>query len=102
MGSEKYPDENAFDKFASSHGGYTNAHTDAEATVFSFDIKPRFLRAALDIFANFFIAPLLKADWYDQPQQHQSAYAEHCAHTKVSLLLPPFFFGCPALCITSV
>ena len=31
MGSAKYPDENAFDIFIKQHGGYTNAHTDAES-----------------------------------------------------------------------
>ena len=30
MGSEKYPDENAFDAFIKKHGGSTNAFTDSE------------------------------------------------------------------------
>jgi secreted Zn-dependent insulinase-like peptidase len=30
MGTEKYPDENAFDTFIKKNGGYANAHTDSE------------------------------------------------------------------------
>ena len=30
MGSEKYPDENAFDAFIKKHGGSDNASTDCE------------------------------------------------------------------------
>ena len=30
MGSEKYPDENAFDAFIKKHGGSTNAFTSCE------------------------------------------------------------------------
>ena len=30
MGSEKYPDENAFDSFIKKHGGSDNASTDCE------------------------------------------------------------------------
>ena len=39
MGSEKYPDENSFDRFVNLGGGYDNAHTDTETTVFYFDIQ---------------------------------------------------------------
>lgn len=30
MGSRKYPSEDAFDKFVTKHGGFSNAHTDME------------------------------------------------------------------------
>ena len=30
MGSEKFPDENAFDTYMKRNGGYGNAHTDSE------------------------------------------------------------------------
>lgn len=39
MGSEKYPDENSFDKFVTLNGGYDNACTDAETTVFYFECQ---------------------------------------------------------------
>ena len=28
MGSEKFPDENAYDEYIQQHGGFTNAFTD--------------------------------------------------------------------------
>ncbi len=39
MGSKKYPDENGFDKFTADHGGYSNAHTHSEKTVYHFEIQ---------------------------------------------------------------
>ena len=33
MGSQKYPDENAFDAFIKKHGGSDNASTDCERVI---------------------------------------------------------------------
>ena len=44
MGSDKYPDENSFDKFISLGGGFDNAHTDCETTVFYFDVQRKKFR----------------------------------------------------------
>jgi len=60
MGSEKYPDENQYSAFLSQHGGRSNAYTAAENTNYHFDITPQHLDEALDIFAQFFVAPLLR------------------------------------------
>ncbi|KAL7043714.1 hypothetical protein ACKWTF_001634 [Chironomus riparius] len=62
MGSEKYPKENEFDQFVSSHGGYDNAYTESQYTVFHFDIIEKHLAGALDRFANLFISPLMSLD----------------------------------------
>lgn len=62
MGSEKYPNENIFDSFICKHGGSDNAHTDTERTVFLLEIQPEHFADALDIWAQFFISPLLKYD----------------------------------------
>uniref|UniRef100_K3WX23 Nardilysin n=1 Tax=Globisporangium ultimum (strain ATCC 200006 / CBS 805.95 / DAOM BR144) TaxID=431595 RepID=K3WX23_GLOUD len=62
MGSDKYPDENEFEAFLSTHGGYSNGATECESTRYVFEIGPRHLRHALDMFAQFFIAPLFKQD----------------------------------------
>lgn len=59
MGSEKYPGENEYDEFVSEHGGSTNAWTDAEATVFHFDVLPEAFPKALDIFAHCLAQPRL-------------------------------------------
>lgn len=62
MGSEKYPDENDYDAFLSSNSGASNACTEEEATTYHFDCAPAALEGALDRFAQFFVAPLVKAD----------------------------------------
>ncbi|DBA04214.1 TPA: hypothetical protein N0F65_004322 [Lagenidium giganteum] len=62
MGSAKYPDENEFEAFLSTHGGYSNGSTECEVTRFLFEVSPQFLQPALDMFAQFFIAPLFKRE----------------------------------------
>ncbi|EFN52789.1 hypothetical protein CHLNCDRAFT_138430 [Chlorella variabilis] len=69
MGSERFPDENDYDAFLTAHGGSSNACTEEECTTFHFDVKPDTLRPALDRFAQFFIAPLIKADALDREVQ---------------------------------
>jgi hypothetical protein len=59
MGSAKYPTENAYDAFMTKHGGNDNAYTEMEHTVYHFDIPQEHLPKALDIFAQFFIHPLM-------------------------------------------
>jgi len=62
MGSQKYPDENQYSAFLSQHGGSSNAYTAAENTNYQFQITPDYFEQALDIFAQFFVSPLLKAE----------------------------------------
>mmetsp|Transcript_42106 Transcript_42106/g.86001 ORF Transcript_42106/g.86001 Transcript_42106/m.86001 type:complete len:1067 (-) Transcript_42106:67-3267(-) len=59
MGSKKYPDENQYMSFLSQHGGSSNAYTSTESTNYHFDIVPKHFTEALDIFAQFFVEPLL-------------------------------------------
>ena len=40
LGTEKYPEENGFEKFLKEHGGTHNAYTAAEHTNYHFDITP--------------------------------------------------------------
>jgi len=60
--SEKYPEEDAYSKFISEHGGMTNAYTAAESTCYMFEVNSAALEGALDRFAQFFIAPLISQD----------------------------------------
>lgn len=60
MGSSKYPSENAYDDYLDHHGGESNASTDLEMTNFVFDVNVEHLEGALDRFASFFIAPLIR------------------------------------------
>ncbi|KAI9906073.1 hypothetical protein PsorP6_013696 [Peronosclerospora sorghi] len=62
MGSKKYPSENEFESFLSAHGGYSNGATDNEVTSYTFEVGPAHLEQALDMFAHFFIYPLIKAE----------------------------------------
>ncbi|CAG9106501.1 unnamed protein product [Plutella xylostella] len=58
LGTKKYPEENEYNKFLSEHGGSSNASTSSDHTTYYFDVMPDHLPMALDIFAQFFIAPL--------------------------------------------
>jgi len=62
MGTEKYPEENAYDAFLSKHGGSDNAYTEIEYTVYHLEIPQEKLFPALDMFSQFFIHPLMKED----------------------------------------
>lgn len=66
MGSEKYPEENSYDAYMSKHGGHDNAYTENENTVYHFEIPQEQLAGALDLFAQFFVAPLLKESSVDR------------------------------------
>ncbi|KAL3284944.1 hypothetical protein HHI36_019075 [Cryptolaemus montrouzieri] len=58
LGTQKYPNENDYNKFLSEHGGSSNAATYPDHTNYFFDVVPEHLASALDRFAQFFIAPL--------------------------------------------
>lgn len=59
MGSKKYPDENCYGDFVSTHGGSTNAYTDVINTCYYFSVNSDSFCEALDIYSRFFIDPLL-------------------------------------------
>jgi insulysin len=58
IGTEKYPTENAYDQFLTTHGGSSNAFTDLEHTCYYFDVQAGDLEGAFDRFAQCFIGPL--------------------------------------------
>lgn len=60
LGTKKYPNEHSYSSFLSSHGGYDNAFTSTQETNYYFRIDAAYLEQALDMFAQFFIAPLFK------------------------------------------
>lgn len=62
MGSDTYPNENEFDNLLNKYGGYSNAFTDVMNTNYQFAVSAKHLKKVLDIFAHFFIDPLLKPD----------------------------------------
>ena len=58
LGTQKYPEEDAYSNFLSTHGGYDNAFTSTQETNYHFSVQADYLEQALDRFAQFFIAPL--------------------------------------------
>lgn len=66
LGTSKYPDADAYQKFISEHGGGHNAFTSAEHTNYYFDINADHLEAALDRFSQQFIAPLFNAEYVER------------------------------------
>ena len=66
LGTEKYPVVDNFQEFIKEHGGSYNAYTSYENTNYFFDSQHEHLDAALDRFADFFVAPLFNADFVER------------------------------------
>lgn len=60
MGSTKYPSESAFDNHIKKFGGFDNANTEAEETLFYFEICEDHLDSSIKRFVALFKDPLLK------------------------------------------
>jgi len=58
LGSEKYPGENEYKRYLASHGGRSNASTSMHRTNYKFEVVAEHAEKAVDIFSNFFVAPL--------------------------------------------
>ena len=69
MGSEKFPSENGFDSFVNKNGAFDNAHTECEHTTFYYEIQRRHLQTSLDMFAQFFIKPLMKKEAMERERE---------------------------------
>lgn len=63
LGTEKYPEPEAYREFITRHGGRVNAFVSAENTVYFFDVDSGRLEEAFDRFAQFFVAPLFAEDY---------------------------------------
>ncbi|KAH8395965.1 hypothetical protein KR222_000349, partial [Zaprionus bogoriensis] len=62
MGSDKYPEENIFDAHIKKCGGFANALTDSEDTLFYFEVAEKHLDSSLDYFTALMKHPLMKKD----------------------------------------
>ncbi|SHM12945.1 Secreted Zn-dependent peptidases, insulinase-like [Vreelandella subglaciescola] len=62
LGTEPYPEPDAYQGYISRHAGSHNAFTAAQDTNYFFDIEPSALSGALDRFSAFFLSPLFNAD----------------------------------------
>ena len=63
LGTEKYPDIAEYSQFIKANGGYDNAYTTFDHTNYQFEVRHDAFPAALDRFAQFFIAPAFNADF---------------------------------------
>ena len=63
LGTERYPEIDGFQSFIAQSGGTYNASTAPEHTNYFFETAPEQFAAALDRFADFFIAPLFPEEY---------------------------------------
>ncbi|NRQ01014.1 insulinase family protein [Marinobacterium sp. xm-d-530] len=66
LGTEKYPEADAYQAFINSNGGSHNAFTAYDDTNYFFDVRAEAFPEALDRFAQFFIAPLFTEAYVDR------------------------------------
>ncbi|WP_249977660.1 insulinase family protein [Vreelandella olivaria] len=62
LGTEPYPESDAYQRYISDNAGSHNAFTAQQDTNYFFDIEPSALPGALDRFSEFFLSPLFNAD----------------------------------------
>lgn len=62
LGTEPYPESDAYQRYISNNAGSHNAFTAQQDTNYFFDIAPSALPGALDRFSEFFLSPLFNAD----------------------------------------
>ncbi|MGQ4878336.1 insulinase family protein [Billgrantia sp. LNSP4103-1] len=62
LGTEPYPEADAYQDYLQRHGGSHNAFTAPQDTNYFFDIEPEALPGALDRFSQFFLSPLFNPE----------------------------------------
>lgn len=75
LGSERYPTINEYSKFMTQHGGYTNAYTAQESTVYGFEVNDSHFAEALDRLGDVMRAPLLDKRYADK--ERNTVHAEY-------------------------
>ncbi|QOR37466.1 peptidase M16 [Billgrantia diversa] len=62
LGTEPFPEADAYQGYLQRHGGSHNAFTAPQDTNYFFDIEPEALPGALDRFSQFFLSPLFNPE----------------------------------------
>lgn len=75
LGSKRYPTINEYSKFMSQNGGYTNAYTAQDNTVYGFEVNDNAFDEALDRLGDVMSQPLLD-EKYAEKERH-TVNAEH-------------------------
>ncbi len=63
LGTQRFPDADAYQRFISEHGGHHNAFTSLDHTNYFFDVSPQHLKPALERFAQQFTSPLFNPEY---------------------------------------
>jgi len=74
-GTSKYPNESEFMEYTAKNGGYTNAFTAHSHTCYYYTITTECFEKSLDMFGQFFISPLIKADSVNR--EKEAVNSEH-------------------------
>lgn len=77
LGTKKYSDPSGFDNFVAAHGGWNNAYTASEVTVYFATVSEDAAKEGFDRFADFFNAPL-----FDETYVEKEVHAIDSEHTK--------------------
>ncbi|KAI5192464.1 insulysin [Nematocida minor] len=78
MGTEEYPDENAYMEYIHINNGNSNANTSSEVTNYFYDIDPAHLKKSMQMFSGFFKSPLIREDAISR--EIQAVNSEHSAY----------------------
>ena len=76
LGSERYPVINEYSKFMSQNGGYTNAYTAQDKTVYGFEVNDKAFDEALDRLGDVMRKPLLDKKYADKERHTVNAENE--------------------------
>lgn len=75
LGTEKYPDVDEYNRFLSSHQGWSNAYTSETDTNYFFEVGHEGFEGSLDRFAQFFISPLFSPQYVER--ELNAVHSEH-------------------------
>lgn len=80
LGTDRYPEADAYQTFITAHGGNHNAFTASRDTNYYFDIAPQALPEALDRFSRFFIAPRFNPEYVER--ERNAVHSEYQARLR--------------------
>ncbi len=75
LGTEKYPEVDAYMNYISENGGYRNAGTGLDYTTYYFEINHNAFKGGLDQLSQFFIAPLFTTEYTER--ELNAVHSEH-------------------------
>lgn len=80
LGTERYPEPDAYQSYVNQHGGSTNAYTAHDHTNYFFQVSNEAFEGALDRFSQFFVAPLFNPDYVQR--EKNAVQNEHAKNTE--------------------